>query len=434
MGHIAAKSTYEKLRRRLDKLPVGAPGRGVIYEILATLYTPEEAELGARMPLRFSSLGAISRKLGIPEDSLQPRLEKMADKGLVLDMFIGGKMRYMITPTIVGFIEFSMMRVRDDIDQTHLAGLVHRYLLEEPDFANQFDPASKTSLFRTLIHEDTLPENYAEVLDWERASYLVENAGRWAVGLCYCRHVAHHRGEDCTKFRLESCMTIGAGADYCVRHNLAREIDKSEALDLLSETREAGLVHLGDNVQRNPTFICNCCGCCCEVMLGFKKFSMFGDTFTSNFLARVDADKCNGCKKCKKACPVDAIDISEKRRTLEGKKLRWLASVDPSICLGCGVCARECKFEAMKMIPRERRKLTPLNTMTRVLSMALEQGKLQDLLVDADDGLGALAAGSLLGAIFKLPPAKQLLARDEFRSRFIEFLASGAKKAGIKSI
>ncbi|MBW1808743.1 MAG: 4Fe-4S dicluster domain-containing protein [Deltaproteobacteria bacterium] len=434
MGHLATKATYKKLRERLDLLPVGAPGQSTIYEILKITHTPEEAELCCQMPLKFSTLGALSRKLGIPRDSLRPKLETMADKGLILDMLIGGKMRYMITPTIIGFIEFSMMRIRDDVDQKHLANLYHRYLLEEPDFANQFKPGTKTSLFRTLVHETTLPENYTEVLDWERATHIVESAVARAVSLCHCRHVTHHRGEDCKKIRMEVCLSLNIGADYLSRHGLARLISKEEALDLLVETREAGLVHLGDNVQNRPGFICNCCGCCCEVMGAMKNFGMFENTFSSNFEARVDNQACTGCKKCQKACPANAIDIIDKPRTKKGKKYKFLAKVDPKVCLGCGVCIPECKFDSMAMVPRAQRRITPRSTFTRVLTMALEQGKLHQMLIDADSGVMAHTANAMLGAILDLPPAKQLLARDELRSRFIEFLISGAKKAGIEEV
>ena len=240
----------------------------------------------------------------------------MADKGIVMDLRKGDDVRYILTPTVVGFFEFSMMRIRDsdEIDQKKLAELYHRYMLEEPDFAGQFGAGTQTSPFRTLVHEQTIPQNYSEVLDWERATHVVESAGRWAVGLCHCRHVKHHMGKDCTKFSMEdSCLSLGPAIDFLLRHRLAREIDRSEAMDLLSQTKEARMVHLCDNVQQRPTFICNCCGCCCEVMLSFKEFRLFGNTFSSNFMASVDDAACTGCLKCVKACPVDAID----RRPME---------------------------------------------------------------------------------------------------------------------
>ncbi len=429
MGHLAAKEAYRKLRERLDRFPVGAPGRTTIFEILKVIYQPEVAELASRLPLRPTSLGGIARRLGMPEEELRPRLEAMADKGLVLDLDMGGKMRYLLAPTIVGIFEFSMMRVRQDIDQKKLAGLLHLYLLEERDFADSFARSARTTPFRTLIHEPTLPENFTEVLDWEKATCLVEAASRLAVGLCHCRHVKHHVGEDCQLFRLESCLTLGAGAEYLLRHHLAREISRQEALELLAETREKGMVHIADNVQQRPSFICQCCGCCCEVLGGLKRFRLFEDTFSSNFEARPDESACTGCRKCLRACPVGAIEMIEKRHKVKGKNIRLMARVNPDLCLGCGVCALRCESDSMKMQPRPQRRIVPENTFARVLAMALEQGKLGKMLLADAEFLGAGALGAMIDAILRLGPAQQLLARDQLRSRFVDFVLRRAKSS-----
>lgn len=433
MGHLAAKQAYEKLRAKLDRFPVGAPGKTTIYEILRMVCSPEEAELLARIPWRFCTLRELSRRLGIPAAELEPRLNRLADRGLVFDIKLGGKMRYVLTPTVVGFFEFSMMRVRQDIDQAELARLFHRYMLEEPDFTGQFGKGLRTTPFRTLVHEDALPPDYAEVLDWERASHIVQEAGRWAVGLCHCRHVAHHLGEGCTRFEQESCLTIGDGVDFVVRHGFGREIGQAEACELLARSKEAGLVHLGDNVQRRPTFICSCCGCCCGVLNCFKKFKMFGNVFSSNFQAEVDPARCTGCLKCQQACPVDAIDRREQPRTVSGRTVKVLPVVDPDVCLGCGVCKLACTKDALHMAPRPQRRITPEGAFGRILRMALEQGKLHELLIEPE-GLPAQAATVLLGAVLRLPPARQIIASEAFASRFIKLVIAGAKKAGIKGV
>lgn len=431
MGHLAGKRSYKKLRERLNQMPVGAPGRKTIYEILKIIFTPEEAELASKMPLTPQSLNKIARNLKMSPDQLRPRLEAMADKGMLMDFNLGGKVRYMLSPTIVGVFEFTMMRIRDDIDQKKVAGLIHRFVVEERDFIDSFNRKAHTSLFRTLVHEVTLPEDYAEVLDWEKASHVVGNAGKWAVGLCHCRHVEHHRGHDCQKFKMDSCLSLGMGADYLTRHKLAREIGKTEALDLILQTREAGLVHLCDNIKNRPTFICQCCGCCCEVMSAFKKFRVFGATFSSNFMATPNESKCTGCRKCERACPVNAIDKVDRPRTMNGKKYRWVVEVDEEMCLGCGVCAMKCEYDSMKMAPRAQRRIAPESTVARVMTMALEQGKLHHYLAELGSGTTAQVMGAIAGAVLRLPPAKQLLARDALKSRFINYVLSRARRARV---
>jgi Pyruvate/2-oxoacid:ferredoxin oxidoreductase delta subunit len=428
MGHLTSKESYKRLKERLDRYPVGAAGDTTIYDILKIVYTPEEAELAARLPLKMASLEAISRKVGMEGQTIKVRLEKMAAKGLVMDFTAGGKTRYMLSPTVVGFFEFSMMRIRDDIDQKKLAGLFHRYLTEEPDFFDQLKN-NKTSIFRTLIHEETIPESYSEVLDYEKATHVVRNAGRYAVGLCHCRHATHHLGRDCQMFGMESCLTIGPVVDYVLRHGMAREISESEALELIGKSRDAGLVHICDNVQRRPAFVCNCCGCCCEVLLSFKNFDFLDNTFSSNFLAQVDSSDCTGCKKCQKACPVDAITAGEKPRIVKKKKVTWLANVDSEACLGCGVCALKCDTASMKMAPRAQRRVVPESAFARAITMAIEQERLHELLIDKRDGMTAYVANALVGAILKLPPAKQMLARDAFKSRFVDFVLTRATKS-----
>ena len=86
----------------------------------------------------------------------------------------------------------------------------------------------------------------------------------------------------------------------------------------------------------------------------------------------------------------------------------------------------------MEMKPRPQRRIAPESTFARVMTMALEQGKFHHLLEDALGGWSGQVAGALVGAVLKLPPARQLAARKELKSRFVDFMLSGAKRRGMK--
>ena len=347
---------YASLRERLDRHPIGMPDGRAALDLLRQLYEPEEAELALRLPLKFQSGGRLSRATGIPEKELEDRLQRMADRGLVFDVERKGKRYYMLAPTIVGFFEFSMMRVRDDIDQKQVARLLHEYLEEDPAFREQAF-SGETQVGRTLVHETTLPGgDHTEILDYERATHVVREAGEWAVGMCYCRHVMEHAGERCDH-PMDVCMSLGKGADYVIRHGHGRRIEEAEAQDILAMTRERGMVHVGDNVQKRLTFLCSCCGCCCEFLRAMNTFGIEGAVVTSSWIPGPDPETCKGCGRCARGCPVGAIGL-EGRGTDRG----LLAKVDPEICIGCGVCIPRCRKGSLVLEQRPRRVHVPEST------------------------------------------------------------------------
>ncbi len=422
LGHLAKSKAHRVLREQLDRYPLGAPGETLIHEILGTIYTEEEAHLAASLPLGFSSLPVLSKRLKIPEVKLQKQLDRLADKGLVLDMNIGGTKKYALPPTLVGLFEFSMMRIRDDFDQKQLAGLYHRYLVEEPTYFSRI-AGNDTTPFRTMVHEETLPADYTEILDYERVTRIIERESLIAVGICHCRHVALHLDRECALFPLESCISFGEAAAYLMRRGFARKIDKKKAREMVALAKKKGMVHIGDNVQSEPNYLCNCCACCCEVLASFRNFDFFLNTFSSNFEARSDTSLCNGCKACLIACPVNAIQMEEAGVSRVTGKTMLRAQVDDTICLGCGVCVPKCPKNAMQMVPRPQKHLIPEDTIARTLMMAVENGTLQEMLVDRHQGMSSAAIAGFVGALLKLPPAKQLLAKKSVKSRFVRFLA-----------
>jgi ferredoxin len=321
---------------------------------------------------------------------------------------------------MAGFFEFSMMRTRGDIDQKALAELFYQYLNVEEDFIKALFAEGDTQLGRVFVQEPMLSrENAVHVLDYERASEVIRTASHRAISTCYCRHKMEHVGRDCDAPK-DICMTFNTSADSLSRHGHARPVDTAECLDLLDQAQEHGLVQFGENVRERVNFICNCCGCCCEAMIAARKFGSLHPVHTTNFLPAVDESACNGCGKCATACPVEAMGVVSANDPRQPKRKK--ARVDENICLGCGVCVRACSDRALSLKSREKRVITPLNSVHRTVVMAIERGKLQHLFFDNRVLWNHRALAAVLGVILKLPPVKQLMATDQVKSRFMEYL------------
>ncbi|MGE5457333.1 MAG: 4Fe-4S binding protein, partial [Methanococcaceae archaeon] len=135
---------------------------------------------------------------------------------------------------------------------------------------------------------------------------------------------------------------------------------------------------------------------------------------------KTSTPQCNGCGKCVKVCPIDAVELVPIKN--ESDKVRKVVSLNEDICLGCGLCVKSCKFNAMMLVQRKNRVITPVNSVHRVVMMAIERGKLQNLIFDKQALWNHRAMAAILGVILKLPPIKQALASEQFKSRYLEFL------------
>ena len=101
-----------------------------------------------------------------------------------------------------------------------------------------------------------------------------------------------------------------------------------------------------------------------------------------------------------------------------------MAKLNEDLCLGCGVCVRNCAQDAIHLNSRPARVITPLDGTHRAVMMAIERGKLQNLIFDNHVLLSHRALAAVLGVILRLPPIKQILASRQVKSRYLEALIS----------
>jgi NAD-dependent dihydropyrimidine dehydrogenase PreA subunit len=435
MGHLtatpAAEAAYRGLQQRLDRMPTGAPDTAALRRILRLLFTEAEAELAAQIPTLIP-VAALAQRLSRDEGELAGTLDDMARRGLVLDIEHGGQRWVALAPVVIGFFEFTFMRVRDDAPMETLAELFDEYLFTDPEhtFAHAVFQGS-VQIGRSLVREEALPDHPpTEVLDWERATTIVTAAETVGVALCPCRHHAQLLGTACDA-PLRTCLSFGGAAESLIRADLAERVSTEEALAILDDAKRAGLAQTADNVQHDISYMCNCCGCCCGMMQAIRSAGIHDAIVSSNWVAETDHDVCRGCRSgCVDACPADAIARVDSIG--EGVRKYW-AVVDPERCLGCGVCVEACRFGARTMAPRERRVFTPVDTFDRMVAMAVERGKLGDLLIDTLAGAGPHAIARMLQILERTRAATALRAVAPLRSAYLRgFLAvvhAGSRRA-----
>ena len=421
MAHTTLKTSYTELADRLNRYPQGAPKSDLLFNILSMLFSEEEAGLVSLMPIKPFTTKKASRIWKKNLSETQKILDELAGRAILVDIEQDGETTYVLPPPMAGFFEFSLMRVRDDIDQKILGELFYQYMNVEEDFIRELFTNGETQLGRTFVNEPALSgENALHVLDYERASEVIETASDIGVGLCYCRHKMEHVGKACDAPQ-DICMTFNTTAASLTRHGAARAVDKQECHDLLQEAYDNNLVQFGENVRERVNFICNCCGCCCEAMIAARKFAILNPVHTTNFIPVIDEETCNGCGKCVNVCPVEAMTLVSANKPHKPKMK--VARLNEDICLGCGVCIRSCnKKHSLGLESRPKRVLTPMNGTHRAVVMAIERGKLQNLIFDNQVLWSHRAMAGVLGVILKLPPVKQVLASKQLKSRYLESL------------
>ena len=325
---------YHELAKRIG---LGFSDR--IAGLFQVIADPEEADLLLALP---ADAPGAAQKLGRGQNQVQAMIDRLFIKGLAFPS------RKTDPPT---------WRMCRDLVQFHDASLLWpeappEYFDLWREFMDQewFDIAKTVSAAVTKPFTRVIPvgvsiEAKTSILDFESVAQMIEKSRSLAVTNCTCRLSMRK----CDR-PLEVCLQVDAAADYNLARGTGRSLSKQEALDILRQAEEAGLVHVTMNRHEGNHFICNCCPCCCQTMPVLIEGGI-RVVDPSRFVAKVDPRECIGCGECAERCYFSAISFPEGEG---GPSL-----VDPERCMGCGLCLVTCPTEAISLSEAREKGFVP---------------------------------------------------------------------------
>jgi electron transport complex protein RnfB len=317
---------YEKLAHALDLLPGGFPRTesGVELQILKKIFSPEEAEVASAMTGTSEAIDVIAERSDLPREDIGARLTAMVNKGIVWgSKKTDGIKRFRLAPFVVGFYEEQW-----DIMDHELAHLCEQYWNEGgAEGIMRYEPA----LHRVVPAQGSVKTEF--ILPYDDIKPLLLQANSFELRDCICRKQQDLLETRKCDFPLDVCLVFSMKERPEGPHSITQE----EALDVLDRSEEVGLVHTVSNVARGVFYVCNCCGCCCQILRGINEYGIEQSVAKANYYAVVDPELCLGCGICEERCQVHACTVDE------------VSTINLTKCIGCGICVTGCPNEAMKL-------------------------------------------------------------------------------------
>jgi len=345
-----AAEVYRRLCKAMEKRGGEYPGMEIpeFYDLVKELFTTEEAEVCLAIPRGYHPASAIAVELGKQPEEVELVLEAMANKGICVAGKLGDTTFYGSVPFVPGIFEFQFMRGTNTPKDKKLARLIHDYKAAVDSFKG---PAKVTFPTTRVIPVDRKIQAGNTIHTYDQVATYIGKYEPLAVSTCYCRHEAKliDEKDDCGKPN-EVCMQFGMGAQFVIDRGLGRKISKEEALDILKNCEEAGLVHSTINRQEID-FLCNCCNDHCVILQKALAHPKPGLALNSGFQPVRNPELCKACGICVERCPSAALTMGEQD----------VPKADLDRCIGCGVCASGCPEEAITLVERPGSQVPPLD-------------------------------------------------------------------------
>ena len=309
----------EKVLQFANKVSNNKPGsrgwfdeKDARYRILEPVVTDEMAEVLLCMKIRKKVTAKdVAPLCNKSEERCSELLLELADIGVVFVNNINGVDTFWYETWVPGIMEMMVNHKENVRKYPQIAKAFNDYGIENgPRSIGGFPTGvglMRVIPIETAIDGETRRASYEEV-----SKYLNDNH-IFSVSDCSCRTSREIMGEGCGHLKEDMCIQMGHAAEYYIRTGRGRDIAREEAFDIIKRAEENGLMHQIPNLDGSGKThaICNCCGCSCFALRTTTMFNN-ADMSRSNYVSKVDKDKCVACGECVVNCPTNALKLGQK--------------------------------------------------------------------------------------------------------------------------
>lgn len=343
---MARADVHESLIRYYEFQMGRLPHRAQLKEALRKAFSTEELRVFFLLPfmgvMPVEKLLKKAARAGIPAEQVQDTVKNMVPQGVIAYYEMAGGYVCERQP-FIALIELQVRVVEDSpmravcikLMNDFIEGAVASVPMKTPYYRVLPVEATVTGRSGRRVIEVNQPiPDPRQVLPIDVVSEMIKKESLVALSDCYCRVTKKLVGEPCGH-PLHTCFYFNELAKKQIAAGYAEQVTHEEAIRVLWECEEHGLIHNVSNCEGHIQTLCNCCTCSCAVM---KNQVKLGTHFAgpSRFVVRLDATRCDLRQECVRACPVGNFSVAE------GK-----LQIDFENCLGCGLCVSTCPCGAL---------------------------------------------------------------------------------------
>lgn len=309
---MAIREKILKLAQKIDGLGSTFTEKDPQYYVLDCVVSDEQAEIALQMERRVPiSAEKIAEKCGKTVEETERLLHELMIIGVVEDTHENGCEEYVLPIFLPGILENMVLNTEQFEKHPEIARAFQEMSYVPPVVAPMV-PLGGAGIGMHVIPVETAIPAGTKAATYEQLSYWLKKYDYLAVMDCQCRKTRRLMGEGCGHKVEDTCIYVGDPAEFVVKTKRARRISYEEALEILKQNEEEGLMHQISNVDGPDKIfcICSCCRCGCLAIKSSQYYNL-PNLSRSNYVAKVDPEKCAACGQCVEYCPANAVKLGQ---------------------------------------------------------------------------------------------------------------------------